>query len=52
MRKYVKILLILSALGVSFLPAAGAEETLTWGDCVREAAKNHPDLIAAVQEVK
>ena len=24
-----------------------AEETLTWEDCVREAQKNHPDLISA-----
>lgn len=32
--------------------AAWAEETLTWHDCVREAAKNNPDLIASVQEVK
>ncbi|MFA5389622.1 MAG: TolC family protein [Candidatus Omnitrophota bacterium] len=29
-----------------------AEETLTWQDCVREAAKNHPDLISAEQSVK
>jgi len=29
-----------------------AEELLTWQDCIKEAAKNHPDLIAAVQEVK
>ncbi len=52
MRKYVKILLVLSALAAAFPSAGSAEETLTWGDCVREAAKNHPDLIAAVQEVK
>ncbi|MFA5096444.1 MAG: TolC family protein [Candidatus Omnitrophota bacterium] len=32
--------------------AAGAEETLSWMECVGEAAKNHPDLIAAVEEVK
>ena len=36
---------------VSFNPAS-AEETLTWHDCVKEAAGNHPDLIAAVQQVK
>jgi outer membrane protein TolC len=28
-----------------------AEEMLSWQDCVKEAAKNHPDLIAAVEEV-
>ncbi|MFA4984432.1 MAG: TolC family protein [Candidatus Omnitrophota bacterium] len=29
-----------------------AEEILSWDDCVREAAKNHPDLIAAQEEVR
>ena len=29
-----------------------AEETLTWQDCIKEAAKNHPDLIAAQESVK
>lgn len=29
-----------------------AVETLTWGDCVKEAAKNNPDLIVAVEGVK
>ncbi|MFA5276152.1 MAG: TolC family protein [Candidatus Omnitrophota bacterium] len=29
-----------------------AEDKLAWQDCVREAAKNHPDLIAAQEEVK
>lgn len=29
-----------------------AQETPTWEDCIKEAAKNHPDLIAAGQEVK
>lgn len=37
---------------VSILRYAFAEETLTWQDCLNEAAKNHPDLIAAEQEVK
>lgn len=31
---------------------ASAEETLTWQDCVREAAKNHPDLVSAQQSIK
>ncbi|MDD4899604.1 MAG: TolC family protein [Candidatus Omnitrophica bacterium] len=30
---------------------AGAEEQLSWHDCIREAAKNHPDLIAAQEQV-
>ena len=29
-----------------------AEEILTWRDCIKEAAKNHPDLIAASEEIK
>jgi outer membrane protein TolC len=32
--------------------AAAAAETLNWSDCVREAAKNHPDLIASQESVK
>lgn len=28
------------------------EEVLTWEDCVKEAAKNHPDLISAQESVK
>ena len=31
---------------------ASAEEALTWQDCVKEAAKNHPDLISAQEVVK
>ncbi|MFH1201512.1 MAG: TolC family protein [Candidatus Omnitrophota bacterium] len=31
---------------------ASAEEILTWADCVKEAAKNHPDLISASESVK
>jgi len=29
-----------------------AEEILGWQDCIKEAAKNHPDLIAAQEEIK
>ncbi len=31
---------------------ACADEVLTWQDCVKEAAKNHPDLISAQEAVK
>ncbi|MCX5668758.1 MAG: TolC family protein [Candidatus Omnitrophica bacterium] len=31
---------------------SAAEEILTWGACIKEAAKNHPDLIASQQIVK
>ncbi|MDP2905718.1 MAG: TolC family protein [Candidatus Omnitrophota bacterium] len=37
-------------MGVGILYAE--EEILSWNDCVREAAKNHPDLIAAEEVVK
>ncbi|MEW5758248.1 MAG: TolC family protein [Candidatus Omnitrophota bacterium] len=29
-----------------------AEEMLTWHDCIKEAAKNNPDLIAAEEQVR
>jgi len=35
-----------------FSGSTQAEELLTWGQCLREAAKNHPDLIASQQAVK
>ncbi|MFA6350078.1 MAG: TolC family protein [Candidatus Omnitrophota bacterium] len=31
---------------------AYAEEVLNWHDCIKEAAVNHPDLIAATQKIK
>jgi outer membrane protein TolC len=34
-----------------FLHGVGAEEVLTWGDCVKEARKNHPDLLSAEEAV-
>jgi outer membrane protein TolC len=40
-------LLVVCSAGIS-----EAEEILTWGACIREAAKNHPDLIAAQEEIK
>lgn len=32
--------------------ASWAEEILTWGQCIQEAAKNHPDLIAAQAAIR
>jgi len=29
-----------------------AEEVMTWEDCVREAGKNHPDLISTAEKLK
>ena len=47
--RFIPLILIFFLL----LPAAlKAEEVLSWMDCVKEAAKNHPDLIAAQEEVK
>lgn len=46
---------IIAALVVAPLAAfsrAGAEETLAWVDCIREAQKHHPDLISAAEQVR
>ncbi len=52
MHKYFNIFLaFLLFLSVSFNKAI-AEEVLTWQNCIKEAAKNHPDLIAAGESVK
>jgi len=48
MRVYFLTLVFLAI----FYNLVSAEEILSWQDCVKEAAKNHPDLIAAVEEVK
>lgn len=47
----LKYFIILVFLFVSYSPVI-AEEPLSWQDCIKEAAKNHPDLIAAQEEVK
>jgi len=44
-------LLILFIFGI--LPyRSAAEDTLDWQDCIKEASKNHPDLIAAQESIK
>ena len=50
MKKYFTSLLLLIFLCAS-LGKVGAEEALTWKDCIKEAAKHHPDLIAAEEVV-
>jgi len=35
-----------------FIIGAGAQDVLTWQDCIKEAQKNHPDLISAEEGVK
>ena len=47
--KFYLIFLVVLAVPYS---AANAEEVLTWQDCIKEAALNHPDLIAAQDVVK
>lgn len=34
-----------------FARVGNAQETLTWEDCLKEAAENHPDLIIAYEEI-
>ena len=52
MLRYLSVYFIIPVfLFISCGPVA-AEETLAWDDCIREAAKNHPDLIAAQEEVR
>ena len=52
MLNITKIIIILSLI-LGFLPGnVMAEEVLNWGECIKEAAINNPDLIAAVQQVK
>ena len=34
------------------LTAIASEEVLDWQSCIKEAAKNHPDLIAAQEQIK
>jgi outer membrane protein TolC len=44
---------ILFLFVAGFIPrGVGAEEILTWQDCVKEAQQNHPDLISAQEVVK
>jgi len=52
MRRFFKLFLILIFLYLLFPSRVKAEEILTWGGCVKEAAKNHPDLIAAGEIIK
>ncbi len=44
MKRYLKFILI-PAILLIYCNLGLAEETLTWQECIKEAAKNHPDLI-------
>jgi outer membrane protein TolC len=48
---FIVIFLISSSSG-GFLNSLKAKEILTWQDCIKEAQKNHPDLISAEENVK
>ena len=48
----IEIAFIILALLFAYSTWAPAEEALTWEDCVREAAKNNPDLISAQEVIK
>jgi len=52
MYKFLKLFLILIFLCFIYFGKAEAEEILTWGQCIQEAAKNHPDIIASQQIIK
>jgi len=50
--KSAKILSIILLLSLILLNNVSAEETLLWQDCVKEAKKNHPDLVSAFEKIK
>jgi outer membrane protein TolC len=50
--EYLKITFIILAFSSVSYSLLFAEEVLSWQDCIREASKNHPDLIAATEETK
>ncbi len=52
MPKSLRLFIISLVCFYGFLNKAGAEEVISWQDCIKEAAKNHPDLIAATESIK
>jgi outer membrane protein TolC len=51
MRRHILFLTIASSCICFFLSEVGAQEVLSWQDCVKEAQTNHPDLISAKEVV-
>jgi outer membrane protein TolC len=51
MKRYILSLALVFFCSCCLLRGVGAEEVLTWGDCVKEARKNHPDLLSAEEVV-
>jgi outer membrane protein TolC len=52
MFKYLKLIITFLLFFIFVFSQAGAEEILTWQDCIKEAAENHPDLISGKEAVK
>jgi outer membrane protein TolC len=52
MKQYILLLATVFFLSCCCLQGVGAEEALTWEQCVQEAKKNHPDLISSEAVVK
>jgi len=48
--KHVKIYSLSLVYFFAYYSLSFAGEVLSWQDCIREASKNHPDLIAATEE--
>ena len=47
MTRYIVCLTLVISLNCYFSHTVGADEALTWEECVQEAKKSHPDLISA-----
>lgn len=52
MSKYPRFIIIFLILFTGFSGSVRAAEILTWQDCIKEARKNHPDLISAEENIK
>jgi len=49
--KTIRIILLILFFTSFLLHQAGAQEVLSWLDCLTEAKKNHPDLISAEEAI-
>ena len=52
MFKSLRLIIIFLLFFMLVFSQARAQEVLTWQDCIKEAAKNHPDLISSQEAVK
>ncbi|MBN1526148.1 MAG: TolC family protein [Candidatus Omnitrophica bacterium] len=52
MRNKTAVFIISLYASTTLIPVASAEQAMAWRECVAEAAKNNPQLIAAVEVVK